>query len=155
MSDARNLFYVKGDPPFFGTTLLKETIASTFENKEKLIDSIMTKLHTSGYIAPSTNTGVRLCLDEGIVNAIRHGNNKDPEKTVTAHLFGNDRKWGIQISDQGEGFAPEEVPDQNNEESRYLEGGRGVFLMNHYMDEVGYYHRGTLLFLTKNKAVNE
>src|ERR1051325_11576351 len=54
--------------------------------------------------------GVRLAIEEALVNAIKHGNRMDPSKTVRITCRAAPHKIRIEIEDQGEGFQPEEVP---------------------------------------------
>lgn len=152
MTDARIFFYTEGKPPSFGKTILKKSILSDLEEKEGLIEEILEAIWNAGFKKHSSEVGVRLCLDEGLTNAVLHGNENNPEKQVHIHLFANKTRWGIIISDQGKGFEIEDVPDQDSDESRYLEGGRGVFLMNYYMNHVGYYNKGTTLYMSKTKT---
>ncbi len=152
MTDARIFFYTEGKPPSFGKTVLKKSVPSNLEEKERLIEEVLEAIWNAGFKKHSSEVGVRLCIDEGLTNAVLHGNENNPDKQVSIHLFANKTRWGIIISDQGKGFEIEDVPDQECNKSRYLEGGRGVFLMNYYMNNVGYYNKGTTLYMSKTKA---
>jgi len=94
---------------------------------------------------------VRLAMDEALSNAIRHGNNSDPQKTVTVSYTCSDEKITISIEDQGPGFVPEKLPDPTAEENLERPHGRGVMLMNAYMTEVAYAHEGRQVILTKRR----
>src|SRR5476651_59291 len=54
---------------------------------------------------------VELALEEALVNAIKHGNQLQPEKKVRVIYSVSSERFDIQIEDEGEGFIPEEVPD--------------------------------------------
>ena len=63
--------------------------------------------------------GIRLALEEALVNAIKHGNRLDPQKSVRIAWQVDSATVRIEIEDEGEGFNPEEVPDPTaDEESR-------------------------------------
>jgi serine/threonine-protein kinase RsbW len=51
------------------------------------------------------------------------------------------RLW-VKITDQGEGFDPNDVPDCTADENLEKECGRGIKLMEAYMDEVRYMDNG-------------
>src|SRR5690242_13567435 len=63
------------------------------------------------HFPPRDVFGVRLALEEAIVNAIKHGNGMDRSKTVRINCRVDNALVRIEIEDQGEGFIPEEVPD--------------------------------------------
>ena len=87
---------------------------------------------------------VRLALEEALVNAIKHGNQMDRSKKVrVAYRFLPDR-LEIQITDEGTGFDPEDVPDPTAVENLERPCGRGLMLMRHYMTEVAYNPRRQL-----------
>ena len=93
--------------------------------------------------------GVRLALEEGLMNAIKHGNQRDASKTVRVYCEISDTRAYIEIEDQGEGFDPTAVPDPTAEENLDKISGRGLFLMRQYMTLVEYRDRGRLLVLEK------
>ena len=95
----------------------------------------------------------RLCLDEIVSNAIRHGNRMDPERTCRLTLFEIDRGWCARIEDEGSGFDPRRLPDPLiNVESEH---GRGVFLVRSFMDRVTYYRGGRCVQLEKRGTKND
>ncbi len=80
-------------------------------------------------------------LEEGIMNAWRHGNRENPEKTITVRWrFGND--FHLEIIDEGEGFSLNDVPDPTADENLLKPTGRGIYLMKRYGDGVGWYDQG-------------
>jgi serine/threonine-protein kinase RsbW len=92
---------------------------------------------------------VRLALEEALVNAIKHGNQMDRAKQVhIAYRFLVDR-FEIQITDEGVGFDPSDVPDPTAVENLERPCGRGLMLMRHYMTEVNYNERGNSVFMAK------
>ena len=54
---------------------------------------------------------IHLAVEEAIVNAIVHGNKLDPRKTVHVVCHVDAEVMRIQITDEGEGFDPAQVPD--------------------------------------------
>ncbi len=93
---------------------------------------------------------VRLALEEGITNAIRHGNQLDPNKQVTANCRLAAKRVWIEILDEGHGFDPERVPDPTEPENLERPGGRGLLLMRSYMTRVEYSPRGNHLVMEKH-----
>ena len=54
---------------------------------------------------------VKLALEEALVNAIKHGNQLDPDKRVAVSYQVTCERFDIRIVDEGSGFNPEDVPD--------------------------------------------
>ena len=61
--------------------------------------------------------GVRLALEEALVNAIKHGNGSDPLKSVRVSCQITDEKVRIVIEDEGTGFDLRGVPDPTDDEN--------------------------------------
>ncbi|WP_428386869.1 ATP-binding protein [Mucisphaera sp.] len=94
---------------------------------------------------------LKLCLDEAVTNAIRHGNGSDPSKQVTIDYAISEEQIRVTICDEGPGFDPGGVPDPTLDENLERPCGRGVMLMAAYMTEVTYNDRGNCVTLVKSK----
>ncbi len=93
--------------------------------------------------------GVRLALEEALVNAIKHGNGMDPTKQVYVDCQFTDDRVRIVIQDEGGGFDCSTVPDPTAEENLDKPGGRGIMLMKAFMSHVEYNDVGNRLLLEK------
>src|SRR5258706_10652947 len=79
---------------------------------------------------------IRLALEEGLINAIKHGNKFDPAKKVRIEARITDHQAEIIIEDEGPGFDRSSVPDPTTEENLERLHGRGILLMEAYMHTV-------------------
>ena len=95
---------------------------------------------------------IRLALEEGLNNAIRHGNRLDTSKTVKLEADVDARRVMIMITDEGAGFDPETVPDPTIDENLEKPSGRGIMLMRAYMDEVTYSPKGNSVTMVKHNT---
>lgn len=95
---------------------------------------------------------VHLSLEEAFVNAIKHGNHNDPEKVVLAEFLITPEKIDISITDEGFGFDPSGIPDPRCNNNLYKSSGRGVLLIQSYMDVVEYNNRGNCIHMVKYRA---
>lgn len=93
--------------------------------------------------------GVRLAVEEAVINAIKHGNKMDKTKNVTITYSVNDKECVISVADEGDGFNPQVVPDPTADENLELPHGRGLVLMRAYMDEVKYNEKGDCVTMRK------
>lgn len=93
--------------------------------------------------------GIRLALEEALVNAIKHGNQMDRSKKVTVVSVVHAERIEIHITDEGSGFDPGDVPDPTAVENIERPCGRGLMLMRHYMTEVSFSGRGNSVRMAK------
>ena len=77
---------------------------------------------------------VSLAVREIMTNAVIHGNRGDIHKKVDLVISRTDRELRITISDQGDGFDPDTLPDPTSSPELFEGSGRGVFLARNVMD---------------------
>lgn len=96
---------------------------------------------------------VGIAIREAVANAIKHGNQQDPDKDVDVELAIDDDLVVIRVMDHGEGFDMEEVDDPLAPENLLKPSGRGIFYMKSFMDGIEYGPRsdggGTVVTLRK------
>lgn len=134
----------------------KTTISSSIVVKsrpsaiEKVCKEILSKLKDKGFDKDDI-FAVHLALEEAFLNAVKHGNKMDPTKEVKIDYSVGLDKIEISVTDEGEGFEPEAVADPRFGESLYKPGGRGLLLINSYMDTVKFNERGNGLYMVRYK----
>ena len=151
-------------------------IAFVLENELSLVGPTIEHLQEN---LPSWSDRDRLqigmALDEAIVNAMHHGNlevesslregenennyyetirhrkNNPPfcHRRVRIEAEFSDQHICVQISDDGQGFDPQSVPDPTAEENLHRASGRGLFLIRSFMDQVAYNQAGNQITMTK------
>jgi serine/threonine-protein kinase RsbW len=92
---------------------------------------------------------IHLAVEEALMNAHKHGNRKNGEKTVSVEYSVTPEKFEISVQDQGEGFDPARVPDPREAGNIQKDSGRGVLLMQSYMDIVEYNRSGNRVHMVK------
>ncbi len=110
---------------------------------ENLIDEISIELS----LVSDLYGNVLIASIEAVTNAIVHGNKLDANKNVNIHLSHNSPYLLIRISDEGNGFEFESIPDPTKPENVEKTDGRGVFLMKHLADEVTFDKGGSIVNL--------
>ena len=116
-----------------------------------VLEAVAEKLRAVGY-SRKEEFGVRLALEEAIVNALKHGHRGDPSKQVHVRYRVEADRVTVEVEDEGPGFRPEQVPDPLAPENRERDCGRGLLLMRSYMTSVRYNDRGTCVTLCKCRA---
>jgi serine/threonine-protein kinase RsbW len=111
---------------------------------------ILSKLETYNF-GKDDIFAVHLTLEEAFLNAVKHGNKMDPTKKVKVDYSVDSDKVEISITDEGEGFEPDAVEDPRFGSGLFEPGGRGLLLMNSYMDTVKYNERGNSVYMVRYK----
>lgn len=91
---------------------------------------------------------ILISVTEAVNNAIQHGNLEDNSKSVRISIFENEKDLRFTISDDGEGFSYDNLPDPTAPENIEKESGRGIFLMKSLADEVAFENNGAKVILT-------
>ncbi len=85
---------------------------------------------------------------EAVNNAIKHGNKEIADKLVDVVIEFTDNELKITVTDQGEGFDPEQIPDPTLPANIEALSGRGVFLMTKLSDEISFNEKGNMVTMT-------
>ena len=83
-----------------------------------------------------TSSNIAMVAREAAVNAILHGNQFDPTKTIKAEFELGSESLTIKVADEGAGIDEAAIPDPLQPENLMRTSGRGIFLMKAFMDEV-------------------
>ena len=148
----RPLVIHAGEPPSPVDRRLHRRLPSRLDLKQPVMDEIASLLIGQGWVAEDDRPWVYLCLDEALVNAMLHGNEGDPllEVDIVVHI--DESRWIITVADQGHGFVASSVPDHEQPESLMLEHGRGIRIMQEWLDELLYYRAGRCAWLARRRA---
>jgi serine/threonine-protein kinase RsbW len=122
---------------------------SEVEAISPLVDWLMPLIEESHCVA-GHSVAVQLALREALSNAVIHGNHLDTAKLV--HIQCQcERGKGVSVivTDDGQGFDPNAVPNPLAIERLEADHGRGIHLMKLAMDEVSFARRGTEVSMWK------
>ncbi|HYM09984.1 MAG TPA: ATP-binding protein [Bryobacterales bacterium] len=134
------------------TLKFREVVPSRMDLAAAAIERIMQVVHSMP-CAQENLEEVALALTEAISNAVIHGNHENPEKKVEicGACEGHD-KLVLIVTDEGEGFDPKDIPDPTIAENVYAAHGRGIYLINHLMDQTEFRRGGRQVVLRKRVA---
>ncbi|MSR29518.1 MAG: ATP-binding protein [Phycisphaerales bacterium] len=105
---------------------------------QRRIDAVLAELN----YAEQARFGIRLSLEEAIMNGFHHGNQKDPRKSLTVRWVVTPEVATFHVTDQGEGFDPDAIPDPTLDENLEIPSGRGIMLIRTYMSGATYHAPG-------------
>lgn len=109
---------------------------------EELIDDVCQK----NEIPEDIYGNVLIAVTEGVSNAIIHGSTSEDLVKVDAIL--KEDSLVFKVSDCGEGFDYDNLPDPTAPENIEMENGRGVFLMRSLADAVSFENNGSTVTLS-------
>lgn len=110
-------------------------IPSDFRAIERVQDFAHSVLSQTEY--PSDiRQDIILALQEGVNNAIKHGNGNGSSEEVAINMTVFDSHLELRIRDKGAGFDPDCLEDPTGPDRRMRCNGRGLMFMENYMDEI-------------------
>jgi serine/threonine-protein kinase RsbW len=116
-----------------------------------LCDRLEDRMRVLGYPCKDI-FAVLLALEEAAVNAFRHGNRSDPNKSIHVRSLVTAVGVLVEVEDEGPGFDPDQVPDPLAEENLDRPDGRGLFLMRAYMTWVRFNREGNRVTLARQRS---
>ncbi len=93
---------------------------------------------------------ILIAVTEAVNNAIQHGNNNDPAKSVTITYNVGPNAITFFVSDEGKGFDHTNLPDPTAPENIDKINGRGIFLMKNLSDNIQFDQNGKQVQLKFN-----
>jgi serine/threonine-protein kinase RsbW len=150
------------------------TLHTGLDILEPAEEELSERLRQAGWSEGEIYGMVEMAFHEALINAIAHGNlglpskqeNENPGELIKAELnahpekknkkimvhveVGSERVF-IKITDQGNGFNPEAVPDPTSQETILKKEGRGIAWMKKFFDKVKYEEHGTVVTMEKTK----
>lgn len=90
---------------------------------------------------------ILVSLTEAVNNAIYHGNQSNPNKSIDISFKSHPDRVTFSVKDEGPGFNYQNLPDPTNPENIEKPNGRGVFLMRNLADNVTFEDNGSKVIL--------
>lgn len=110
-------------------------------NNVEVVEEILQTLEQELCLSDECLFNIRLALSEAITNAIRHGNDSNPNKKVVIDVEKLHNRLYCCVADEGDGFDISAWSDPRLVSNREKEGGRGVLFLKeitshfHYCNE--------------------
>ena len=95
---------------------------------------------------------IELVLEETLTNAVKHGNNSDPSKSVRFGCKLNRDKFCVRVEDEGSGFDPHSLADPREPSNQMAASGRGILLVKHFASKVTWNDRGNVIEFEKDRS---
>ena len=117
------------------TLVLDELLDSSLESVDSAETSVLKVAEDAGLDEESLHK-IGMAVRESMVNAVVHGNRYNARKKVHLKVSRAPDHLAIVIRDEGEGFEFENLPDPLSEENLLRQSGRGLLLMQAFVDHL-------------------
>jgi serine/threonine-protein kinase RsbW len=121
--------------PVRGSVAVESRASAITEVCKKILSAL-----EAGDFSQEDIFAIHLALEEAFINAIKHGNRMNSDKEVKIDYSVGLDKVEIFMTDEGNGFDPNSIPE-----------GRGLLLINSYMDVVEFNEQGNQVHMVRYK----
>lgn len=121
---------------------------SYYEEMDAAAGVILKEMDMAGF-PDETIRKMKISLTELLANAIGHGNGEDHSRKVTIGHIVNRQVATVSIMDEGDGFDPSILPDPTLPENLVKDHGRGLYIVNNYVDEIEHNAEGNRVLIRK------
>ena len=113
---------------------LEKTLESTLESVDAAEEAVLKEATELGFDEDDQHR-IGMSVRECMVNAVVHGNQYNLRKKVHLTVITKPERLEILIGDEGEHFDRSKVPDPLADENLLRHSGRGLLLMQSFMDQ--------------------
>jgi serine/threonine-protein kinase RsbW len=100
-----------------------------------LLEALIEKIADKHQVSEDTFANMMTCLNEIAINAIVHGNKLDENKKVIVNAEVDPKRIVWTVTDEGDGFDYDHLPDPTATENLENLTGRGVFIVKQLADQ--------------------
>jgi len=119
-----------------GLTQRIEVTLETLLESVDLAEDITLRVAASVGFDEEQGYRIGMSVREAVINAYTYGNNQDRARRIFVVFELFPAEMVIHVRDQGPGFRLEDVPNPLAEENLLRTSGRGLFLIQAFMDEM-------------------
>jgi serine/threonine-protein kinase RsbW len=108
---------------------------STLDSVDVAEEAVLKEAQELGFDDEDDLHQIGMSVRECMVNAVVHGNRYNARKKVHVMIQRSSDRLAVVIQDEGEGFDMAALPDPLADENLLRHSGRGLLLIQAYMDE--------------------
>lgn len=133
------------------TCILEANIPSSYAGLDH-ITGMVSQAICHAPVSEDDAVDLTLATVEAVTNAIHHGNAEDETKQVHIQIETTPDQITVWVRDEGAGFCIKKVPNPCHSENLLKDSGRGILMMQAFMDRVEFYPEpdGTIVKMTKH-----
>ena len=113
---------------------LEQVLESKLESVDHAEQTVLREAEVLGFDEDDLHR-IGISVRECMVNAVVHGNRYNARKKVHLKISCAPDRLTVWVADEGEGFDPATLPDPLAGDNLLRQSGRGVLMMQAFMDE--------------------
>lgn len=113
---------------------VEKVLDSTLDSVDSAEDAVLHEANAMGFDEDDIHK-IGMSVRETMVNAVVHGNRYNSRKKVRLKISRAPDRLVVAIADEGEGFDMTSLPDPLADENLLRHSGRGLLLIQSFMDE--------------------
>jgi serine/threonine-protein kinase RsbW len=113
---------------------LEQVLESKLESVDHAEQTVLREAEVLGFDEDDLHR-IGISVRECMVNAVVHGNRYNARKKVHLKVSRAPDRLTVWVADEGEGFDPATLPDPLAGDNLLRQSGRGVLMMQAFMDE--------------------
>jgi serine/threonine-protein kinase RsbW len=113
---------------------LEQVLESSLESVDHAEQTVLREAEVLGFDEDDLHR-IGISVRECMVNAVVHGNRYNARKKVHLKVSRAPDRLTVWVADEGDGFDPASLPDPLAGENLLRQSGRGVLMMQAFMDE--------------------
>jgi len=117
-----------------GVKTVDEQLDSTLESVDQAEEAVLREAEVLGFDEDDLHR-IGISVRECMVNAVVHGNRYNIRKKVHLKISRTPERLEILIGDEGDHFDLAKLPDPRSDENLLRQSGRGLLMMQAFMDE--------------------
>ena len=115
-------------------SLIEQSLESRLESADAA-EELAVRVAQQAGLSEEEQHRFGMAVRETVVNAVVHGNRYNARKRVYLRIATEKDRLTVTVTDEGEGFQPETLPNPVAEENILQQSGRGIFLIRAFVDE--------------------
>jgi serine/threonine-protein kinase RsbW len=122
------------DPERTEVHSVEEVLDTSLDSVDRAEDAVLHEAQAMGFDEDDLHR-IGMSVRECMVNAVVHGNRYNTRKKIHLKVERTPDRLAIHIADEGEHFDMSKVPDPLATDNLMRDSGRGLLLMQAFMDE--------------------
>ena len=114
--------------------ILEQVLESSLDSVDQAEQTVLREAEVLGFDEDDLHR-IGISVRECMVNAVVHGNRYNARKKVHLKVRRAPDSLTVWVADEGDGFDPASLPDPLAGENLLRQSGRGVLMMQAFMDE--------------------
>ena len=120
-------------------------VINSNQSELKRVETFLRDIFVTHNLPEINFNKVLLCVSEAIINSIVHGHKQKEEKKILITVINEENDINITVTDEGDGFDINSIPDPTSRSNIKNESGRGIHIIKSISDKLHFNDKGNSL----------